>query len=461
MIQQERSFDLLNAIPGLKRLLKSRAFQPSMMLLTLFVFTLVILTGLFGTPAGSRNFGIIFVWIVWWGLLIIMLVPFMGRFWCSICPIPAPGEWIQRRNIITKRLPKLRTLNKRWPNRFKNMWLQNFGFMGVALFSVIILTQPKVSAWLLLGFILLGVVLSVLYKNRMFCRYVCPVGGFIGLYSMVSPLEVRVRDPKVCQTHTTKDCVTGNENGYGCPWMVYPGKLNRNIDCGMCMECLKTCPKNNIALNVRPFGVDLQVTKEHRLDEAYKAFIMLACALVYSTVLLGPWGWLKNWANMESFPHWLIYASGFLLFVLVIIPGLFGIASTVSWMLMKRSIPLRQVFVDFAYTLVPMGLAAWVAFSLGFVLVNGSYALGVLSDPFGWGWNLFGTADAAWVPAAPQLIAFLQTGVLVAGLLFSVQTAYKIARQQMKQHRPAFVAMLPSSAFLSLITLAFMWLYLG
>lgn len=461
MLDQKRHANLLTVFPLLKPLLQSRSFQPGMMLLTLFVFTLVILTGLFGTPVGSRNFGIIFVWIVWWGLLIVLLVPFLGRFWCSICPIPAPGEWLQRRNIVTKRLPKLRTLNKRWPRRLKNMWLQNFGFLGVALFSVIILTRPEVSAWLLLTFILLGVVLSMLYKNRIFCRYVCPVGGFIGLYSMVSPLEVRVNDPNVCLTHSSKDCLTGNEYGYGCPWMVYPGTLNRNIDCGMCMECLKTCPKNNIALNVRPFGTDLTVQKEHRLDEAYKAFIMLACALVYSVVLLGPWGELKNAANMRSIPHWLVYATGFLTFVLVMVPGVFGVFSTLSWLLMKRTRSLRQVFVDFAYTLVPMGLAAWVAFSLGFVLINGSYAISVLSDPFGWGWNLFGTANASWTPAPPQLIAFLHTGVLVAGLLFSVQTGYKIARQQVRLHREAFTVMLPNSLFLTLVTFAFMWLYLG
>lgn len=55
--------------------------------------------------------------------------------------------------------------------------------------------------------------------------------------------------------------------------------------------------------------------------------------------------------------------------------------------------PLRRLFVDYAYALIPLGLAAWIAFTLGFVLVNGSYALVVLSDPLGWGWDLFGTAS--------------------------------------------------------------------
>ncbi|MBZ0296734.1 MAG: 4Fe-4S binding protein [Anaerolineae bacterium] len=453
--------DLLAQLPLLERILKSRLFQPVTMLFTLFVFTLVILSGLFGTPAGSRNFGIIFVWIVWWALLIILLVPFLGRAWCAICPIPAPGEWIQRRSIVTKHYPKLRSLNWRWPRRLKNMWLQNFGFLGVALFSAIILTRPNISAWVLLGFIVTGVALSVLYKNRVFCRYVCPVGGFIGLYSMMSPLELRVRDPQVCLDHTTKDCVTGNANGYGCPWIVFPGSLTRNTYCGLCMECLKTCPKNNITLNLRPAGSDLLVAKERKLDEAYKAFIMLGCALLYSIVLLGPWGWVKNWANMDTLPHWIAYAAGFLAINLLILPGLFWLTTAITRRLCRQQILIRQLFIDYAYTLIPMGLAAWIAFSLGFVLINGSYALRALSDPFGWGWNLFGTANTPWTPLWPEVIPFLQVGVLIGGLLFAINTAYKITWQHVRVHEIVLIAMLPTTGFLMSVTAGFIWLYLG
>ncbi len=453
--------DLLTRVPLLKRLLKTRAFQPSLMLITLFVFTLAILTGIVGTPVGSRNFGIIFVWIVWWALLMILLVPLFGRLWCSMCPIPAPGEWLQRRAIVQRRPGKLWTLGLRWPRRLKNMWLQNFGFLSVALFSTIILTRPSVSAWLLLGFLLVGVGLSALYKNRVFCRYVCPVGGFIGLYSLLSPLELRVADPNVCANHKTKDCITGNEFGYGCPWMVFPGNLTRNVYCGMCFECLKTCPQNNIVLNLRSFGSDLMVAQERRLDEAYKAFIMLGCALLYSAVLLGPWGWLKGWANMDTLPHWALYAFSFLIFNLVLLPGVFGLVVWAARKLSKQQQPFRQVVVDYAYALIPLGLAAWIAFSFGFVLTNGSYALDVLSDPFGWGWNLFGTANTPWTPLGSTFIPFLQVGVLTAGLLFALNTANKIARQHTDHHRAAFLAALPISGFSLLVTLGFLRLYLG
>ena len=457
----QRRADLLERFPWLKAALKSRATQPALMLVTLSGFTLAILAGLFGTPAGSRNFGIIFVWIVWWALLIVVLVPFFGRLWCAVCPIPAPGEWLQRRGIVRRAPGRLRTLRRRWPRRLKNMWLQNFGFLGVALFSAVILTRPGVSALALLGFLLAGVALSVVYENRVFCRYLCPVGGFIGLYSMLAPVEVRVRDPQVCREHATKDCITGNDNGYGCPWMVFPGNLTRNTYCGACFECLKTCPKNNIAINLRPFGADLLVAKERRLDEAYKAFIMLGCAVLYSAVLLGPWGGVKSWANLEPLPGWLLYAAGFPAINLAALPALFGLAAAAARRLARQPLSLRQAFVDYAYALVPLGLAGWIAFSLGFVLVNGSYALAALSDPFGWGWDLFGTAGTPWTPLWPALIPFLQVGVLTAGLLFAVRIAYRIARQHTAEHRRAFLATLPVAGFLAATTLGFLWLYLG
>jgi hypothetical protein len=85
----------------------------------------------------------------------------------------------------------------------------------------------------------------------------------------------------------------------------------------------------------------------------------------------------------------------------------------------------------------------------------------VLSDPFGWGWNLFGTAGTPWTPLGTSLIPFLQVGVLTAGLLFALNTAYRIARQHNTYHRPAFLATLPVAGFAVLVTLGFLRLYLG
>lgn len=451
----------LTRLGWLQALLRSRAFQPGLMLLTLFFFVVAILSGFFGTPAGSHNFSIIFVWIVWWALLIMILIPFFGRLWCTVCPIPAPGEWLQRRAIIRRQPGRLRTLRRRWPRKLRNIWPQNFGFLAMAIFNTIILTRPGVTAWVLLGMIGLALLLGLLYEKRIFCRYVCPVGGFIGLYALTSTLELRVKDAAVCKEHPSKDCVVGNGCGYGCPWLVYPGNLTRNAPCGLCMECFKSCPKNNIALNLRPFGADLLVSQGRSLDEAYKALIMLSCAFLYSGVLLGPWGWLKNWANMETLPKWAAYAAGFLTLNLLVVPGLFWLATAAARSLAGLSAPVKGLFVDYAYSLVPLGLIGWIAFSLSFVLVNGSYAAAVLSDPFGRGWDLFGTRAVPWTPLWPELVPLLQTALLLAGLVFSILTAYRLSRQQAQTDEQAWRATLPIAGFLLAVTLLFLRLYLG
>lgn len=451
----------LTRIRWLKRLLRWRGFQFTLVTTMLAFFVVAVIAGLWGTPVGNRNFGLIFVWLVWWALLILILVPVAGRFWCSMCPLPVPGEWLQRQALVAPRRAPF-TLGKRWPRRLKNLWLQNAGFLLFALFSAVILTRPNVTAVVLLGLAALAVVLSLIFERRVFCRYVCPIGGFIGLYSMTAPIELRVKDTAVCAGHKEKSCYVGNEQGFGCPWLAFPGGLVRNTTCGLCTECLKTCPLDNVAIYLRPPGADLFVAKERRLDEAYKALIMLTCALVYAAILIGPWAELKAAANFASLPRWGLYAASFLTLNLAAVPGLFFLATAAARRLGGIvHPPRRETFAHFAYALAPLGLAAWVAFTLAFVLVNISYAVPLLSDPFGWGWNLLGTADARWTPLLAGALPYLQTAALTVGLVAAIVTAYRIACEQTATPSLARRATWPLAAFCSTTTLLMLWLLLG
>ncbi len=68
----------------LRRLLVSRWPQFAARAITLSGFVFVILAGLLGSPVGSHNFAIIFVWIAWWTALKLVFIPMGGRGWCSI-----------------------------------------------------------------------------------------------------------------------------------------------------------------------------------------------------------------------------------------------------------------------------------------------------------------------------------------------------------------------------------------
>jgi polyferredoxin len=193
---------------------------------------------------------------------------------------------------------------------FRNIWLQNISFLLLALFSSVLLTTPNITGIVLAAMMFAAVGLSIVFERRAFCRYLCPVGGFIGIYSQAAPIELRIKDKQVCANCKDKPCYNGSAAGYGCPWEVFPGGLNKNTYCGLCMECIRTCSHDNIAVNMRPFSADL-AKPSTRMDEAFKAFIMLGSSMSYAGVLLGPWGMLKDAAYHVGSGTWFMYAIVF------------------------------------------------------------------------------------------------------------------------------------------------------
>ena len=466
---QSWRINLFEKFPLVKKLVKARSFQFWTVLPNLFLFYLFILAGLFGTPIGSHNIIIVFVWILWWFALIAIMVPFAGRVWCTMCPLPFFGDWLQRRALVQVRVGntngsrnRLFGLNKRWPRKLSNIWLQNFGFLFLAIFSALLVTRPIISVVVFAGLILLAIVLAFVYRMRSFCNYVCPISGFLSLYSMTSMLELRAKSETACKECRTKSCLRGSEHGWACPWGVYMGKLDRNNYCGLCMECVKSCPNDNIALSARPFASD-RTLKGY--DEVWKACIMLVLALSYSIVLLGPWGHIKNWANISESHNWggfALYASATVLLALVIFPGLFYLSVRGGrWLARVHEYKTRDLFIRLAYTLVPLGLLAWIAFSVPLLMINGAYIVSVASDPLGWGMNLFGTSNFHWHPVLPASVPYLQVPILLGGLLLSLRSGFRVARDVLGDRARAVRVLMPVSVVLTGVTIVFLTLFVS
>lgn len=47
------------------------------------------------------------------------------------------------------------------------------------------------SAWLLMIITAGAVIFSLIYERRLWCRYLCPIGGMNGLFAKLSGLELR------------------------------------------------------------------------------------------------------------------------------------------------------------------------------------------------------------------------------------------------------------------------------
>lgn len=454
-------FDLAS-IPGVRWLLKQRWFPMALIMINMALFMVILMSGVIGGfSSGNYSFGIMIVWILWWVMLMMVLVPIFSRTWCMMCPLPSFGEWLQRMRIFGVN-NKLGGFNVKWPKRLSNMWLMNFLFLGTTFFSGFFTVKPLATFFLLGGIIVAGIVLSLIFEKRSFCLYVCPVSGFQGLYANMAMTEIRVKDPNICAKHKIKTCVTGNKKGYGCPWLLEPHSFKRNTYCGMCLECFKTCPFDNMAFNVRPPGTDLLVNEKRGLDEAWKNFIMLAIAVMFYVAMMGPWGQLKDWVRGSTLNGWLKFVSIHATFALVVIPSIFFVF---AWLSKQASgikeVSMRVVFVNLSYCLIPMGLAAWIAFSFGFLLPNGSYILHILSDPFARGWDLIGTANFPWTPFATSWLVPLQFITLLGGYIFAADFGYKLCGQTYTDAQAAKRGFVPLLVLLTIIAISFGWLYGG
>jgi ferredoxin len=462
--------DLFALFPWFKKICKWRSFQFLVVFPNLVIFLFFLYAGLFGSRVGNRNIIIIFVWIFWWFLLITFMVPFASRIWCIACPFPFFGEWFQRGALIKVRVGKMLGLrnkmfglNKRWPKKLSNIWLQNILFLGLCTFSAMLLTRPIVSVIVLGSLFIAATFLSLIYRQRAFCMYICPVSGFQGLYAMTSMLELRATDKEVCLTTCkTKNCLTGSENGWACPWYQYMGKMERNNYCGLCMECVKSCPNDNISLNVRPLCGDKLIKG---FDEAWKSFIMLALAMVYSVTLLGPFGTIKDWANVAETGNWKgfsIYAGIIWFTALVLFPAVWALASWLGKVLSGTDrVSTKDIFTKYSYMLVPLGLFAWIAFSFPLIMINGSYIISIISDPLGWGWDLVGTANVPWTPFLSQYTTHIQTPLLLFGLYFAIKQGYDISLIIYQDKSRAARSLIPVGVVCTAVTLAFLKLFTG
>jgi polyferredoxin len=89
-------------------------------LVTVILFLLIIVAGLYGTPIPERNIATAVTWNLWWAGLIVAIF-FLGSAWCGVCPWDTLATWLVRRRLWRRAHPN-NSLNLRVPKAVRNVW---------------------------------------------------------------------------------------------------------------------------------------------------------------------------------------------------------------------------------------------------------------------------------------------------------------------------------------------------
>lgn len=128
--------------------------------------------------------------------------------------------------------------------------------------------------------------------------------------------------------------------------------------------------------------------------------------------------------------------------------------------LAKSELSLWELALRFAYSLVPIAFVYNIAHYYTLILTEGQNMTRLISDPFGYSWNLFGTAayktNLSVVDA--NLVWNTQVAVILIGHIAGVYIAHVIALKVFPSRKRAFVSQLPLLVLMIVYTMAGFWI---
>ena len=437
------TFNLLNNPAG--RFCAQPATLTAVRVLFVLVFLLILLTGFFGVPSPYQNFSVVMVWVIAWvGLAFICSL--LGNFWALINPWNAIFAWAE---ALYRKLSDGKELSRRRP--LPEGWGTWPAFIFFLIFAWMEITWPASSVP---GNVATAItVYSLLTWFGMYRhgreRWLSQGEAFsvvFALFARFAITEVRVRDAKAVEADTFHDIESdeaGCVNGYGAFFKADPEAREWNL---------------------RPPGLGLRAGRAPSYSLMFFVLLLLSTVtydgytetehfqqlglLVYKQIqgLTGDTVLVVETIGIASFP--LLLISVYLLFIVLIglaggVPGKIGL--------------LAPVFV---FSIIPISIAYHLSHYLSLLLVEGQIVIGRLSDPFGFGWDLFGTAgykvDISVISA--KFAWFFSLAAIVVGHMVAVYLAHAEAMRIYDDRGKALRSQLPMLALMVGYTMLSLWI---
>jgi cytochrome c oxidase assembly factor CtaG/ferredoxin len=424
------SLDLLS-LPLVGRVLSWPYFRRAAQGLMFLLALLVVVDGLWGPQMSAMNLAGVLPWTHWRGLTVLALLV-AGNIFCLACPFNFARD-------LGRRLLPARWS---WPRRLRSKWiaiaLLFLFFWAYEAFSL--WDSPRATAMMVIGYFTAALAVDGLFRGASFCKYVCPIGQYQFIQSLISPVEVGVRNLEVCRTCKTHDCLRGNDHQRGCELQLFQPQKTSNMDCTFCLDCVHACPHENVSLLaslpgsqlVRIEGQKRPFQWFRRLDVAVLIFLLVFAAFVNAGGMVEP---VQAWEQTLQASFALASTQPVLvvlyLLTLVVAPAL-SVGSCVwsAKIFSRLSAGWRESVSTFAPAFVPLGFSMWLTHFSYHLLTSAQTAPPVIQRAAtDVGVTIFGAPD--WSLSSTMLafdwLPSLQLLLLDLGLLLTLYAGWRLA----------------------------------
>lgn len=389
-------------------------------LLAIGLLALCIGAGFWGHPNSYANISMTLFWIIF-----VLAFAYFTSLVSGLFDLASP--WKALASILGVVIKPFKNGLFNYPEKALGYWpaiLLYMGFIWVELFAS---TKPFTLAQYLCGYTAANLLGSLVWGINSWFKYGELFAIFLRLMGLISPFHVRKQD-----------------NGYQlvCRW---------------------------------PFSALLRETADHYTLVIFILFMLSSTAFdgLHETVA---WQWLW-WSNIlptldpDAANHGLriiiIYRSWYLGFQwgsLFLSPFVYLAAYWLALWIGKKlaGSQLGMIYLcqRFAYSLLPIALVYHITHYYTLLMTTGIKILPLASDPFGWRWNLFGTADWFRFPIIPDvsIVWHVQVITIVLGHIVSVYIAHVEALRIFGTRKSATLSQLPMLLLMMLFTTVGLWI---
>ena len=385
-----------------QRVLLAPATRVALRLGSVFLFWIVFLAALFGEPSAGLNVAPTFVWVVFW-LGLVPLVVLFGNVWAVLSPWRAIADataW--------------------WSERARLSWEGPFAY------------PERLGRWPAAVLLFAFASLELAHPDPSSPRV---LAAAIAVYSWITWLGMLSFGRRAWL-----------ENGEA--FNVYFGFLGR-----LAPFAVRNDDGERTVVARRPLAG--LAGASHRPGTVAFVAVMLG-SVAFDGFSRTPF-WLDDVVPSGSELAAFAVNVGGLVLATIAVALLFRAAAVGARLVARETRRLDDAFV---MSLVPIALGYLVAHYFFLFLVQGQLAIPLASDPFGYGWDLFGTAGhrVDIEPISPDAVWYIQVGALVGGHVLGLALAHESAIALLRSTRTALRSQYAMLVLMVAYTVGGLWL---